>query len=243
MKLIVSVVRSVLFFLVFAVATVLHSSLCLLVLPLMPLRKRFKFAILLNRFVIWWFGLACGVKYRIEGLENLPSNGAGILISNHQSEWETFYLQIIISPLCTVLKKELLLVPFFGWALALIKPIAIDRKARTGALKQILQQGVEKLSKGFWVLIFPEGTRVAPGEKRRFAKTGALLAQKTGLPIVPIAHNAGELWPARGFLKNPGELRLVIGKPIAPEGRGVDELYSESTHWIESTRDRISSMA
>lgn len=242
-KSIVIVIRSVLFFLVFAVAIVIHSSLCLLVLPLMPLRKRFQFAILLNRFVIWWFGLACGVRYRIEGLENLPSNGTGVLVSNHQSEWETFYLQIVISPLCTVLKKELLLVPFFGWALALIKPIAIDRKARTGALKQIVQQGVEKLTQGFWVLIFPEGTRVNPGEKRRFSKTGALLAQKTGLPIVPIAHNAGELWPARGFVKHSGELRLVIGEPIHPQGRSVDDLYSESTQWIESTRDRISGLA
>ena len=122
----------------------------------------------------------------------------------------------------------------------LIKPIAIDRKSRTGALKQILQQGAEKLKQGFWVLIFPEGTRVNPGERRKFSKTGALLAEQTGRPVVPVAHNAGEIWPARGFLKNSGVLHLVIGAPIDPNGRTVNEIYQQSTEWIETTRNRIS---
>lgn len=224
----------------FSFATILHSVVCILVLPWLDVPRRFKVAIQLNRFVLWWFGKACGVTYRIEGLENLPVGGNGVLVSNHQSEWETFYLQTIVSPLCTVLKKELLRVPFFGWALALIKPIAIDRGARTGALKQIQQQGREKLKQGFWVLIFPEGTRVNPGEHRKFSKTGALLAEQSGRPLIPVAHNAGTVWPARGFMKNPGVLHLVIGEPINPDGLSVNELYRQSTDWIESTRERIS---
>ncbi len=225
--------------LVFGLATLIHSAICLLVLPLLPLRRRFKFAILLNHFVVRWFSLACGVRYRIEGLENLEGIKAGIIVSNHQSEWETFYLQTIVSPLCTVLKKELLQLPFFGWALALIKPIAIDRKVKSGALKQIVQQGSEKLAQNFWVLIFPEGTRVPPGRRVKFSKTGALLAVETGAPIIPVAHNAGEIWPAKGFVKHSGELKLVIGKPILPEGRDVEELHQESSQWIERHRDML----
>jgi 1-acyl-sn-glycerol-3-phosphate acyltransferase len=236
----IQLVRSALFVLIFTLATVFHSTLCLLLLPWLPVKRRFRFVILLNRFVIWWFSVACGVKYEIEGLENLPVDGNGVLVSNHQSEWETFYLQIIVSPLCTVLKKELLRVPFFGWGLALINPIAIDRSASTNALKQIMQQGRDKLEQGFWVLIFPEGTRVKPGERKKFSKTGAVLAEKSGLPLVPVAHNAGEIWPAKGFRKNSGVLRVVVGEPIDPAGRNVSELYQESTEWIESTRQRIS---
>lgn len=240
MKRIIQIARSAVFVAVFALATVIHSAICVLVLPWLPLRPRFKVAILLNHFVVWWFAWACGVRYRVEGLHNLPREGAAVLVSNHQSEWETFYLQTLVSPLCTVLKKELLWVPFFGWALALIKPIAIDRNAGAGALKQILKQGRDKLAQGFWVLIFPEGTRVKPGERRKFAKTGALLSHQSGRPLVPIVHNAGEVWPARGFMKNSGELRLIIGAPIDPQGRTLEEIYRESTGWIESTRDRIS---
>ena len=240
MKEFIQLVRSTLFLVVFGFATLLHSMVCIILLPWLAVPHRFKIAILLNRFVIWWFGFCCGVRYQIEGIENLPQNGVAILVSNHQSEWETFYFQILVSPLCTVLKKELLWVPFFGWALALIKPIAIDRKSRTGALKQILQQGAEKLKQGFWVLIFPEGTRVNPGERRKFSKTGALLAEQTGKPVIPVAHNAGEIWPARGFLKNSGVLHLVIGAPIDPNGRTVNEIYQQSTEWIETTRNRIS---
>lgn len=243
MKTIIQFFRSALFVLVFALATLAHSTLCIILLPWFPVRRRFAFAILLNRFVIWWFAKSCGVRYQIEGLQNLPKGDAAVLVSNHQSEWETFYLQTVAAPLCTVLKRELLWTPFFGWALALISPIAIDRQSRTGALKQILLQGKAKLQQGFWVLIFPEGTRVAPGVSKKFSKTGALLASQTGRLLVPIAHNAGEIWPARGFLKHSGTLHLVIGEPLSPDGLSVDELYAQSVAWIESTRARISSVA
>ncbi len=234
-------IRSILFYIVFLLVTLMHSSLCLLVTPFISVHKRFRFVRLLNYFVIWWFGVCCGVRYRVEGLDNLSGVEAGILVSNHQSEWETFYLQTLVSPLCTVLKKELLMIPFFGWALALIKPIAIDRRLRVSALKQIVEQGTRKLQDGFWVLIFPEGTRVQPGRHKRFSKTAALLAMETGRPIIPIAHNAGQCWPGKGFLKHPGTLRVVVGAPIYPQGKGLDELYTQSRDWVELNRDRLTS--
>lgn len=234
-------IRSILFYIVFLLATLVHSSLCLLVSPFISGHKRFRFVRLLNYFVIWWFGVCCGVRYRIEGLDNLSGVEAGILVSNHQSEWETFYLQTLVSPLCTVLKKELLMIPFFGWALALIKPIAIDRRLRVSALKQIVEQGTQKLQDGFWVLIFPEGTRVQPGRQKKFSKTAALLAMETGRPIIPVAHNAGQCWPGKGFLKHSGILRVVVGPPIYPQGKGLDELYAQSRDWVELNRDRLTS--
>ena len=229
--------RSVLFFLIFSFATILHATVSLIVSPFLGLPKRFRFVVLLNHFVIWWFRIACGVRYEIEGLDNLPKDRPFIIVSNHQSEWETFYLQTVVSPLCTVLKKELLRIPFFGWALGLINPIAIDRSLKTNALKQIISQGKERIGEGVSVLIFPEGTRVNPGEESRFSKTGALLSRKTGAPLVPVAHNAGERWPARGFLKRPGVLRLIVGPVIEPEGLTTTELYQASTNWIESHRE------
>lgn len=236
-------VRSILFFIIFLAVTIIHSVLSLLVAPFISGQKRFRFVRLLNYFVIWWFGVCCGVRYRIEGLEHLANIESGILMSNHQSEWETFYLQTLVSPLCTVLKKELLRIPFFGWALALIKPIAIDRQLRSSALKQIVEQGTRKLQDGFWVLIFPEGTRVEPGRHKKFSKTAALLAVETGKPIIPIAHNAGKCWPGKGFLKRSGVLQVIVGPPIYPQGKGIDELYVQSRDWVESNRDRLTAQS
>lgn len=232
-------IRSVLFLVIFLLAVLIHSVLSLLVGPFISIQNRFRFVRLLNYFVIWWFSVCCGVRYEIEGLENLSGIESGVLVSNHQSEWETFYLQTLVCPLCTVLKKELLMIPFFGWALALIKPIAINRQLRTSALKQILTQGSKKLQNGFWVLIFPEGTRVSLGQQKKFSKTAALLSIKSGKPIVPVAHNAGQCWPARGVLKRSGTLKVVVGPPIYPQGLEVDDLYIKSRDWIEYHRDML----
>ncbi len=229
--------RSVVFFLVFSIATIVHSCTSLVVSLFLPYPQRFRYVVLLNHFVIWWFRVACGVRYEIEGLDNLPKGRPFVIVCNHQSQWETFYLQTVVAPLCTVLKKELLKIPFFGWALQLIKPIAIDRSLKTNALKQIVSQGKERIGEGVSVLIFPEGTRVHPNAESKFSKTGAFLAATAGVPIVPVAHNAGERWPPKGILKNPGVLRLKIGAAIEAEGRTTDELHQISTAWIVSQRE------
>ncbi|MEZ5524959.1 MAG: lysophospholipid acyltransferase family protein [Pseudomonadales bacterium] len=231
--------RSLIFFVVFCLAVVTWSIVCLLVFPFLPLRKRFRFGILINHFIVWWFAVSCGVRYEIIGRENLPKHDSGVLISNHQSEWETFFLQVLVFPLCTVLKKELLRIPFFGWALAMVKPIAIDRTKKANALKQVAEQGSAKLAQRFWVLIFPEGTRMGAGELGKYSKTGALLAAKTGKPLVPVLHNAGDCWPKNGFIKRPGTLRVLIGPAIEAEGKSAAEMHDASIQWIEANRDRV----
>ena len=231
--------RSLLFSIVFYLAVVLHGLLCMLVLPFLSLPKRFEFTILLNRFVMWWFSVACGVHYKIDGGENLPARGGAVLVCNHQSTWESFYLQTLVSPLCTVLKKELLRIPVFGWALAMIKPIAIDRSVRTGAIRQIIQQGKVKLQEGFWVLIFPEGTRLSYGERKKFSKTGAYLAKESEAPIIPLVHDAGACWPTKGFLKYPGTITVVIGPAIESRGKTVDEVHQETSQWMNGQLDKL----
>jgi 1-acyl-sn-glycerol-3-phosphate acyltransferase len=193
---------------------------------------RYRFISQWSRIVDWLARVIVGITYRVEGLENLPSEPA-VILSKHQSAWETIVFQQIFPPLSFVLKKNLLYIPFFGWGLALFSPIAIDRAAGREALKQIEAQGRARLKSGFWVLIFPEGTRVAPGEAGRFQVGGAFLAVKAGVPVVPVAHNAGRYWPKNGFLKYPGEIVVRIGKPISTAGRKAAQVLVESEHWIE----------
>jgi 1-acyl-sn-glycerol-3-phosphate acyltransferase len=169
----------------------------------------------------------------VVGTENIPDQ-ASIILSKHQSAWETLALQSIFPPQVWVLKRELLRLPFFGWALALSSPIAIDRGTARLALKQLLDQGKDRLAQGFWVVIFPEGTRVAPGTKGRYKVGGAWLATHTGALVVPVAHNAGEFWGRNAFLKYPGTITVSIGKPLDSTGRKADELNSQVEAWIEN---------
>jgi 1-acyl-sn-glycerol-3-phosphate acyltransferase len=223
--------RSLIFLLVKAVMTIPFSLLSVLIFPL-PAMVRYRFISQWSRIVDWLARVIVGITYRVEGLENLPSEPA-VILSKHQSAWETIVFQQIFPPLSFVLKKNLLYIPFFGWGLALFSPIAIDRAAGREALKQIEAQGRARLKSGFWVLIFPEGTRVAPGEAGRFQVGGAFLAVKAGVPVVPVAHNAGRYWPKNGFLKYPGEIVVRIGKPISTAGRKAAQVLVESEHWIE----------
>jgi 1-acyl-sn-glycerol-3-phosphate acyltransferase len=223
--------RSLIFLLVKAVMTIPFSLLSVLIFPL-PAMARYRFISQWSRIVDWLARVIVGITYRVEGLENLPSEPA-VILSKHQSAWETIVFQQIFPPLSFVLKKNLLYIPFFGWGLALFSPIAIDRAAGREALKQIESQGRARLKSGFWVLIFPEGTRVAPGEAGRFQVGGAFLAVKAGVPVVPVAHNAGRYWPKNGFLKYPGEIVVRIGKPISTAGRKAAQVLVESEHWIE----------
>jgi len=188
---------------------------------------------------IWWLKLTCGVKYNIIGKENIDLDNHGIILANHQSTWETMMIPMIFPPISWVLKKELFKIPFFGWGLAQIKPIAIDRESGSSAVEQIKVKGKERLDEGNWICLFPEGTRVKPGVKVRYKMGGALLAQYSGYPVYPIAHNAGECWPRHSFIKYPGTITLVIGKPFSVEGLKPDEINDKVRLWIEAEVEKM----
>ncbi len=189
--------------------------------------------------MIWLLGVVCNLKHEVKGHENIPE-GAAIIFSKHQSAWETLALQQIFPPQVWVLKRELFWVPVFGWVLMLLGSVGINRKAGRKAVRQIVDQGTYRLKQGRWIVIFPEGTRVAPGVRKRYGIGGAVLAEKSGFPVVPVAHNAGEFWPRRGLLKKPGTIKLVIGEPIQTEGRSAEEINKLAEEWIEATVEEIS---
>lgn len=235
--------RSALFQVVLVVSVIIWASLVVIVSPFLPFRRRYVFAITWwSRFITWALKVCCNISYRVEGLENIPKQ-ACIVYSNHQSAWETFFLQTLFYPQATVIKKELLSIPFFGWGFSRVSPIAIDRSDRKTAMQQVIEQGTQRLKDGIWVMIFPEGTRVDAGQRKPFTHGGARLAIASGVPLLPIAHNAGEHWPNNRFLKIPGEIRVVIGTPIWPQGKTETELTAEGERWINNTVDRISQTA
>jgi len=166
-----------------------------------------------NVLIVKWLNFSCDIKLVVDGLDNIP-NTPCVVLSKHQSGWETFYLQRLLRPVSTILKKELFWIPFFGWALYFMHPIAINRGNPREALKQILSQGIDRLASGKNVLIYPEGTRTQPGKIGRYGRSGAALAIAARVPIVPISHNAGCCWPAHSFIKWPGQIHVSIGKPI-----------------------------
>ena len=234
-----NVIRSLVFYLGYFLAMVVCGVLFLPPAPFLPLRSRYRLLNLYNHFIIAWFRLACGVRYELRGHERLPA-GPCVILANHQSEWETVYLQLLHPPVCTVLKRELLNIPIFGWGLQLLHPIALDRSRPARAMKQVLTQGKARLDEGLSVLIFPEGTRVAPGSRRRYSKSGVVIACRAGVPVVPVAHNAGERWPGRHWVKRPGRLSLEVGAPIETRGRSADEVLVEVEAWIEARLAEIS---
>jgi len=227
------ILRSTLFnFLMFS-TVVMHALLCLLTAPFPPL-VRYRFISQWARLQVRLLKVICRLSYRVEGQENLP-RGPAIILAKHQSSWETLAFQEIFPPQVWVLKRELLLIPFFGWGLALTQPIAIDRGSGTRALDQIIKQGRNRLETGRWVVVFPEGTRVAPGQNKRHAVGGAALAAETGYPVVPVAHNAGLFWPRRGFIKHPGTIRVVIGPVIDSRGKSAQQIREAAERWMRQT--------
>lgn len=226
--------RATLFYIGFYPVTLVFAAFCVLVGWMLPFRPRFKLFTLMNYFSMFWLRLCCGVKYQVEGRENLPQDGAYVVVANHSSEWETLFLQTLIRPQSAVLKQELLKIPFFGWALAMLKPIALDRSKRRGALKQLLTQGKARLEEGINVVIFPQGTRVETGKMGKFNKGGAMLAASGQVPVVPLAHDAGLFWPGKSYVKYPGTVTVRIGKPVASIDRSVDEIHTDSAGWVEA---------
>ena len=220
------------------VSSVVFFSLLTLLLAPLPFRPRQRVAVGWNRFNLWWLKVCCGVRYQVEGEENIPAT-AGVVMAKHQSAWETIALVQWFMPQCYVMKRELLHIPLFGWAMTLMRPIAIDRRAGRKAAQQVLEDGRRRLDEGIWVIIFPEGTRMAPGERGRYHVGGARLAHATGRPVVPVAHNAGRVWPRNSFFKYPGTVRVVIGPAVETAGLTAGEINRRVEDWIEGTMARI----
>lgn len=229
--------RSILFLLGQIITAPLFTLIALLALPLHPLTRN----VLISgwaRSMLWWLKITCNIRHKITGLENIP-NSPSIILAKHQSAWETLAFQAIFPTQVYVLKRELLWIPIFGWGLAMSSPIAIDRSAGREALKKLVASGQARLNKGFWVVIFPEGTRKAPGERGKYHIGGAWLATHTHTQVVPVAHNAGVYWAKNSLIKKPGIIRLHIGKPIQTAGIKTDALNSQVEHWIETEMETL----
>jgi 1-acyl-sn-glycerol-3-phosphate acyltransferase len=208
----------------------------------LPYHAQFAIARSWARILFWVLERLCGLKYVVEGRERIPS-GNHIVMSNHTSAWETVAQFLIFPPQVWVLKRELLWIPFVGWGLKLLRPIAINRGEGHRAVNQVVDQGKARLADGLWIIIFPEGTRVVAGETRKFGVSGALLAIASGHSVVPLSHNAGTFWARRGFLKKPGTIRVVIGEPIESAGKNPRELNEEVKQAIEAGLARIAAAA
>lgn len=224
--------RSLLFLQFQIVVTVPYALLVLLLVPLPP-RSRLRFIGGWARIMLWAARVLLGIRWEVRLEAPLPDTPC-VVMSKHQSAWETMAAQVLFPPIAFVLKKSLLAIPFFGWGLAMASPIAIDRAAGREALRQIEAQGRQRLASGIWVLIFPEGTRVAPGVRGRYGIGGAWLATHAGVPVIPVAHNAGRLWPRQAFIKRPGLITVVIGAPIDTAGKSPAQLTHEVETWVES---------
>lgn len=234
----VLIIRSLLFWLGF-IFNVLIFGLLIVLLFFTPSSFRLKIARLWSYTNNLLLKIFCGIDFKVEGQENLNIKTA-IILSKHQSTWETLALHSFTPYVHWVFKRELMYIPVFGWALALTDPIGINRGAGRAAIKQLITEGKKKLDAGKWMVLFPEGTRTAPGKTKKYKIGGALLAEKTGYPVIPIAHNAGEFWPRHSFIKWPGTISVVIGPAIESKGRSAEEINKEVSDWIEGTMQTIS---
>ena len=237
MRFVIAALRSTLYFLLQIIITPPYALVVLATYPLSPL-NRYRVISGWSHIMLFLARFICGVRYCVLGTENIPKKPT-IVLSKHQSAWETLAFQQIFPPQVWVLKKELLHIPFFGWGLAMTSPIAINRSQGKAALKQIIRQGRDRLQKGLWIIIFPEGTRIDPGKKGRYGIGGAWLATNTGVSVVPVAHNAGVLWGKNSFIKFPGTITVSIGEPIDPAGMDANELNNKVEEWIELEVTRI----
>lgn len=229
--------RSLVYLLGQIISAVVVDIAVLLCLPF-PMAVRDRVIPSWARFNIWTLRVICGIDYRLVGTEHIPDEPA-IVVSNHQSAWETLCFQLFFPPLSYILKRQLLWIPFFGWGLAAYRPIAIDRSKKVKALDQLIHQGQQRLQEGRWLVIYPEGTRMPPDQPARFQAGAAMISSKSGAPILPVAHNAGVFWPRNSFLKYPGTIDVVIGPPVRPEGKKTRQINSEVEAWIKQTQARL----
>lgn len=231
-------VRSLLFWVGFIVNTVVFGT-SVVILFFTPSSFRLKVAKVWSQVNNFLLKVFCGIDFTVEGKENLDVETA-IILSKHQSTWETLALHSFTPYVHWVFKRELMYIPVFGWALALTDPIAINRGTGRVAIKQLITEGTEKLNDGKWMVLFPEGTRTSPGKSHKYKIGGALLAEKSGYPVIPIAHNAGEYWPRHSFIKWPGTIKVVIGPAIETKGRLAEDINTDVYNWIETTMKGIS---
>lgn len=224
--------RSLLYFLA---STLVLIVLVLAAFLILPASVKTKYALLSqwSKFCLWALRVFCNIKLEVKGQENIPSKPC-VIISNHQSTWETLGFQQVFPQQSWVLKKELLWIPIFGWGLALLKPIVIDRGEKLKALKKVISQGLDRLKQGVYVIIFPEGTRQAYGQLGEYQNGGVAIAKKSGELILPVYHNAGKVWPKGSFIKHPGTITVVIGEPIAPGKTSAAELTQQVRNWTQT---------
>jgi 1-acyl-sn-glycerol-3-phosphate acyltransferase len=226
--------RSVVFTAFFMLFTFCYGIFFVIASLLLPWRKRFALARVWGKVLLWAVRVLCRLDYKVVGAENLPQGEACIALVKHSSSWETFAQAALLPPQVWVLKRELTWIPFVGWGIRQLHAIAIDRGAGGTAVKQMIEQGRERLARGHWIVVFPEGTRMPPGQTRRYGVGGAAVASETGARIVPVAHNAGYFWPRRGLMKKPGTILVTIGAPIETRGRDARELNEEAQRFIEA---------
>ena len=235
-------IRSSLFTIFLLVFTPIWSVLCMLAFPFLNPENRYRFIGLWNKVVIETLKYLCGIDFEIRGIENMQAvlDQPVVVLSKHQSAYETIaYIALLPKQLCFVFKRELLWIPFFGWALALLKMIHINRASKETAALSVASQGRKRLSEGKWILMFPEGTRTPVGSHKPYRKGGARLASATGATVVPIAHNAGRFWPRNSFMKYPGTVIFSIGPAITSAGKSGDQLHQEVEAWIEAEMRKI----
>lgn len=225
-------VRAWLFYVGLFVLTIPFSLLAILLIPL-PAVMRSRWVSGWAHAVMWWLKVTCNLRYEVTGREYIPATPS-IILAKHQSAWETIALQSIFPPQVWVLKRELLMIPFFGWGLWAVGSIPIDRSSGREALKKLVNHGKDRLKRGLWVVIFPEGTRTAPGARGKYHIGGAWLASHTETAVVPVAHNAGRFWRKNSILKYPGVIQVVIGQPIDTTGLKPDAVNKQVEEWIEA---------
>jgi len=234
--------RSLLFFIWLVSLTIVYALFCLLVFLFISEANRYRLIQFWAYLIIHGLRIICGVAYEIKGIQHAHEviNQPIIILSKHQSAWETIaFLTVFPKPLCYVFKRELLWIPFFGWVMALLKMIHIDRSAKETAALSVTNQGKQRLREGKWIILFPEGTRTPVGSHKPYRKGGARLATLTNAIVLPVAHNAGNLWPRNSFLKRPGLITVSIGPSIDSQDKTGDQLNHEVESWIEGEMKKI----
>ena len=236
-------VRTLFFYIGYALSTMLWGTSLTVIAQFVPKRSRFRLVIVpWVSFVLWWLKLTCGIRVEVRGKEHLAKE-PGILLMKHASTWDALYSQLLVCPQTTVIKRKLLWIPCFGWAFWVTNPIAIDREQRMSALRYIVGEGRQRLAAGFWVTMFPEGTRVPSGQVGRFQRGGAMLAKQSGVPTYFIAHNGGHYWRYKAFIKHPGVIQVRISPPQVVGDRTSQEFNEDAETWMREQMDELDASA